>query len=188
MALKFTGRRFHDDQTGTVTFPAWNGPARVNCRITDEALMFMFGAVRTDTGLVDAFDKNKASIEVAAAWKFEALAGATTITLASRDFPDKKPAAAADPEAAAARAAAPPPDRAPAEGDREPQRVSAQKAAEKVEQFRRQTRDLATARSVDADIAAWNAETAKVLGKLDADTLAAEAAEEEAADGAKPGS
>src|SRR6185312_13172992 len=96
MALKFTGRRFHDDQTGTVTFPAWNGPARVNCRITDEALMFMFGAVRTDTGLLDAFDKNKASIEVAAAWKFEALAGATTITLASRDFPDKKPAAAAE--------------------------------------------------------------------------------------------
>jgi len=143
--------------------------------------------VRTDTGLLDAFDKNKASIEVAAAWKFEALAGATTITLASRDFPDKKPAAAADPEAAAARAAAPP-DRAPAEGDREPQRVSAQKAAEKVEQFRRQTRDLATARSVDADIAAWNAETAKVLGKLDADTLAAEAAEEEAAEGAKPSS
>lgn len=185
MALKFTGRRFHDDQTGCVTFPAWNGPARVNCRITDEALMFMFAAVRTDTGLLEAFDKNKASIEVAAAWKFEALAGAMTITLASRDFPDKKPAAAADPEAAAARAAAPPPERAP-EGESRDTRASAQKAAEKVEQFRRQTRDIAAARSVDADIAAWNAETAKVLGKLDADTLAAEAAEDDAAEGAKP--
>src|SRR5207248_1964471 len=91
-----TGRRYHDDQTGTVTFPAWNGEKRVNCRITDEALMFMFAAVRTDSGFLDAFDKNRVAIEVAAAWKFEATAEATNITLASRDFPDKKPSAPPD--------------------------------------------------------------------------------------------
>jgi hypothetical protein len=184
MALKFTGRRFHDDQTGTVTFPAWNGQARVNCRITDEALMFMFGAVRTDTGLLEAFDKNKGAIEVAAAWKFEATSDAMNITLASRDFPDKKPAGAADPGAAAGRAAAPPEARP--DGDNREQRAAAQKAAAKVEQFRRHARDLETAKAVDPDVAAWNAETAKVIGKLDADTLAAEQSEDEAAEGAKP--
>jgi hypothetical protein len=93
MALSFTGRRFHDEQTGTVTFPAWSGSTRVPCRITAEALMFLFGAQRTDSGLLEAFDRNKTSIEVAAAWKFEAEKEPLSITLRSADFPEKKPVA-----------------------------------------------------------------------------------------------
>ena len=184
MALKFTGRRYHDDPTGTVTFPAWNNQARVNCRITDEALMFMFGAERTDSGLLEAFDKYRAPIEVAAAWKFEALAAPMNITLASTDFPDRKPAGTGDLVEAAGRGGPSriPEPSAPEKSTPAGSRAAAQEAADKVQQFRRQTQAVASAHAVSDDIAAWNAETAKVLGKLDADTLTEPAEEEKEAD------
>ena len=174
MALKFTGRRFHDDQTGTVTFPAWNGEKRVNCRITDESLMFMFGAERTDSGLLEAFDKNRPLIEAAAGWKFEELAGGMNITLASRDFPDKKPAA---PDVISGPQRMPEPVRDEQEkpsASANADRVAAQAAADRVQKFRQQAQAVQSARSVSADVAAWNAETAKVIGKLDADKLVQE--------------
>ena len=163
MALNFTGRRFHDDQTGTVTFPAWTEQTRVTCRITHAALLLKFGAAPTDGSLLEAFDKHRASIEVTADLKFEALAGMTTITLASNDFPDREPAA--------------PSEERPRVEERE---RATEDTAEKVQQFRRQARALESAHRVSADIATWNAETAKVIGKLDADRLAGEETPEEA--------
>ena len=98
MALKFTGRRWHDEQTGTITFPAWVGNVRLPCRITDEALIFLFGAVATPSGLVEAFDKHCAVIQAAAGWKHEAAPDGPQLILVSTDFPDRAPAAPPEPK------------------------------------------------------------------------------------------
>ena len=98
MALKFTGRRWHDDKTGTVTFPAWSDATRVQCRITDESLMLLFGAVRTDTGLL-----SRRSIAISRQSR-SPLPGSSkrwpdspqSRRLAPADFPDRKPAPSPD--------------------------------------------------------------------------------------------
>jgi hypothetical protein len=87
--------------------------------------MFLFGAVRTDSGLVAAFDRHKQSIEVAAAWKFEAERDALSITLGSSDFPEKKPPPEAVAPAAAARETG------------EAKQTSAEEAANRMDRFRR---------------------------------------------------
>jgi hypothetical protein len=91
MALTFTDRKWHDETTGTVTFPAWSGSTRVTCRITDEALKAVFGAGHSDTDLVDSFERCRASIEAAAIKKFETSGDPLKLVLVSTDFDTRAP-------------------------------------------------------------------------------------------------
>jgi hypothetical protein len=94
MALTFTDRKWHDETTGTVTFPAWSGSTRVTCRITDEALKAVFGAGHSDTEFVETFERCRASIEAAAIKKFEASGDALKLVLVTTDFETRAPAKA----------------------------------------------------------------------------------------------
>jgi hypothetical protein len=89
MALTFTDRKWHDEATGTVTFPAWSGSTRVTCRITDEALQSVFGAGHSDTELVECFERCRASIEIAAIKKFTT--DTLKLVLVSTDFDTRAP-------------------------------------------------------------------------------------------------
>lgn len=91
MTLTFTDRKWHDETTGTVTFPAWSGSTRVTCRITDEALKAVFGAGHSDTDLVDTFERCRASIEAAAIKKFETAGDPLKLVLVSTDFDTRAP-------------------------------------------------------------------------------------------------
>lgn len=91
MALTFTDRKWHDETTGTVTFPAWSGSTRVTCRITDEALKAVFGAGHSDTDLVDTFERCRASIEAAAIKKFDTAGDPLKLVLVSTDFDTRAP-------------------------------------------------------------------------------------------------
>jgi hypothetical protein len=95
MALTFTDRKWHDETTGTVTFPAWSGATRVTCRVTDEALQAVFGAGHRDNELVETFERCRASIETAALKKFETSGTAPLkLVLVTSDFDTRAPAKA----------------------------------------------------------------------------------------------
>jgi hypothetical protein len=94
MALTFTDRKWHDETTGTVTFPAWSGSTRVTCRITDEALQAVFGAGRSDSDLLECFEHCRASIEAAAIKKFDSTGDALKLVLVTGDFDTRAPAKA----------------------------------------------------------------------------------------------
>jgi hypothetical protein len=101
MALTFTDRKWHDETTGTVTFPAWSGSTRVTCRITDEALHAVFGSGHSDTELLECFEQCRASIEAAAIKKFDASGDALKLVLVTGDFDTRAPAKA-EPQAKSA--------------------------------------------------------------------------------------
>jgi hypothetical protein len=92
MALTFGDRRWHDETTGTVTFPAWSGATRIACRITDEALKSVFGAGVTPTELIETFDRCRASIESAATKKFDPKGDQLKLVLLTSDFETRAPA------------------------------------------------------------------------------------------------
>lgn len=92
MPLTFTDRKWHDETTGTVTFPGWSGSQRVTCRITDEALKAVFGAGPSPSDLVETFERCRASIEAAAAKKFETDGSAVKLVLVIGDFETRAPA------------------------------------------------------------------------------------------------
>jgi hypothetical protein len=92
MALTFGDRRWHDETTGTVTFPAFAGSARISCRITDEALTTVFGSGATSNELVETFDRCRASIEAAALKKFTANGDPLKLVLVTTDFETRAPA------------------------------------------------------------------------------------------------
>ena len=91
MVLTFTDRKWHDETTGTVTFPAWAGSTRVTCRITDEALKAVFGASSSATDLVETFERCRASIEGAAIKKYETSGDPLKLVLVSNDFETRAP-------------------------------------------------------------------------------------------------
>ena len=92
MTLTFTDRKWHDETTGTVTFPAWSGSSRVTCRITDEALKAVFGSSGSDTDLVETFERCRASIEAAAIKKFASSNDPLKLVLVIGDFETRAPA------------------------------------------------------------------------------------------------
>jgi len=92
MALTFTDRKWHDETTGTVTFPGWSGSSRVTCRITDEALKAVFGAGSSDTDLLETFERCRASIEAAAIKKFSTSNDPLKLVLVIGDFETRAPA------------------------------------------------------------------------------------------------
>ena len=138
MPLTFTDRKWHDETTGTVTFPAWSGSQRVTCRITDEALKAVFGAGSAANDLVDTFERCRASIETAAAKKFETGGDAVKLVLVSGDFETRAPV------------------------KEEPKPQSAAEAAEMMKRFRASAgggRSVVHSDEIDAAVAAVQQET-----------------------------